>query len=247
MCLACLTKNISRYVSEIEPLPPNIKDKLIKPLSIQGYIRDSNISQFLHPSVKKLDLRDCDISDAALQLISHCRQLKKINVSSCKGEERTSITSEGVTAVAESCAYLLEVSLKKCCNLNDRGVLALALNCPHLQIINLSGCSGITDASLEALGQRCNLLHSVDFSATKVTDDGVIALVSGRCSQTLKEVHMDRCVHLTDEAVEAVLTCCPHINILLFHGCPLITDRSREVLEQLVGQNKLKQVTWTVY
>lgn len=58
---------------------------------------------------------------------------------------------------------------------------------------------------------------------------------------------MGHCVNLTDEAVEAVLTCCPQICILLFHGCPLITDHSREVLEQLVDLNKLKQVMWTVH
>lgn len=34
---------------------------------------------------------------------------------------------------------------------------------------------------------------------------------------------MERCVNLTDTAVEAVLTYCPMIHILLFHGCPLVT------------------------
>ncbi|XP_075066407.1 protein AMN1 homolog isoform X1 [Mixophyes fleayi] len=246
-CLICLSRNISRYESEIEPLPPNLKDKLIKLLCVQGLLTDSNIGQVLHPSVKKLDLRDCDVSDNALRLISQCRQLNKINLNSCKGEERTSITSEGITVVAQSCPHLFEVTLKRCCNLTDVGILALALNCPLLQILNLSGCSRITDHSLEALGQNCPLLHSVDFSATMVTDNGVIALAAGRCSKNLKEVHMDRCVHLKDEAVEAILTCCPNIYILLFHGCPQITDRSRVALEQLVGPNKIKQVTWTVY
>ncbi|XP_053574999.1 protein AMN1 homolog [Bombina bombina] len=246
-CLFCMTKNISRYEADIEPLPPNIKDKLIKLLSMQGYLTDANISQILHPFVKILDLRDCEVSDTALQLISHCKQLKTINLNSFKGEQRTSITSEGIKAVAHSCAHLLEVSLKRCSNLSDVGILALALHCPLLRILNLSGCSSITDASLQALGQNSSLLHSVDFSATRVTDQGVIALVGGRCSQALKEIHMDRCVHLTDTSVDAVLTHCPHIYILLFHGCPLITDRSREALEQLVGPNKIKQVTWTVY
>lgn len=37
---------------------------------------------------------------------------------------------------------------------------------------------------------------------------------------------MERCVNLTDVAVEAVLTCCPKIHIFLFHGCPLITGGS---------------------
>ncbi|XP_053321273.1 protein AMN1 homolog [Spea bombifrons] len=247
LCLLCMTRDISRYESDVGPLPPNLKDKIIKLLSLQGHITDSNISQVLHPSVRKLDLRDCDVSDSALRVISRCKQLKKINLGSCKGEERTSITSEGIQTLAVSCSDLLEVSLKRCCNLSDAGVLALALNCPLLQIVNLGGCSAITDQSLRALGRHCARLHSVDFSATRVTDDGVLALVSGRCSQTLKEIHMDRCVMLTDEAVEAVLTCCPHVYILLFHGCPLVTDRSREALEQLVGPNQIKQVTWTVY
>ncbi|XP_034636080.1 protein AMN1 homolog isoform X3 [Trachemys scripta elegans] len=227
LCLQCLTKNISRYVADIKPLPPNIKDKLIKLMSMQGRITDSNISEVLHPAVETLDLRDCDISDTALLQLCNCKQLKKINLNSCK-ENRLAITSEGVRALALSCPYLREASFKRCCNVSDSGVLALALNCHLLQIVNLGSCSGITDASLHALGQNCRFLHSVDFSSTQ-------------------EIHMERCVTLTDVAVEAVLTCCPEIYILLFHGCPLITDRSREALEQLVGPNKIKQVTWTVY
>ncbi|XP_030071355.1 protein AMN1 homolog isoform X1 [Microcaecilia unicolor] len=246
LCLLCLTSNISRYVEDIKTLPPNIKDKLIKLMSLKGHITDSNIRQILHPAVERLDLRDCDITDNALQQLCECKQLKKINLNSCKGD-RISVTSEGIKAMALSCPYLFEASLKRCCNLTDEGILALALNCRLLQIVNLSGCSGITDVSLNALGQNCKFLHSVDFSATKVTDEGVIALVSGMCSKNLKEIHMGDCEHLTDEAVEAVLTCCPQIHTLLFHGCPLITDHSRENLELLVGPNKIKQVTWTVY
>ncbi|KAM9030012.1 protein AMN1 homolog isoform 2-T3 [Ara ararauna] len=200
----------------------------------------------LHPAVESLDLRDCDISDNALLQLHNCKQLKKINLNSCR-ENRLGITSEGVIALALSCPYLREASFKRCCDITDSGVLALALNCQFLQIVNLGSCSGIMDASLQALGENCKFLHSVDFSSTQVTDDGVVALVSGTCSENLKEIHMERCVSLTDVAVEAVLTCCPKIHIFLFHGCPLITDRSREVLEQLVISNKIKQVTWTVY
>ncbi|NXI52622.1 AMN1 protein, partial [Chloroceryle aenea] len=246
LCLQCLTKNLSRYAADIKSLPPNIKDKLIKLMSRQGQITDSNISEVLHPAVESLDLRDCDISDHALLQLYNCKQLKKINLNSCKGN-RLGITSEGVIALALSCPYLREASFKRCCDITDSGVLALALNCQFLQVVSLGGCLGIMDASLQALGENCKFLHSVDFSSTQVTDDGVVALVSGTCSKSLKEVHMVRCVNLTDVAVEAVLTSCPKIHIFLFHGCPLMTDRSRDVLEQLVLSNKIKQVTWTVY
>ncbi|KAJ1062296.1 hypothetical protein CapIbe_004689 [Capra ibex] len=246
LCLWCFMKNISRYITDIKPLPPNIKDRLIKIMSVQGQITDSNISEILHPEVQTLDLRSCDISDTALLHLCNCRKLKKLNLNSSK-ENRISITSKGIKAVASSCSYLHEASLKRCCNLTDEGVLALALNCRLLKIIDLGGCLGITDVSLQALGENCAFLQCVDFSATQVSDHGVVALVSGPCAEKLEEIHMGHCVNLTDEAVEAVLTCCPQICILLFHGCPLITDHSREVLEQLVGPNKLKQVTWTVY
>ncbi|XP_028913691.1 protein AMN1 homolog isoform X2 [Ornithorhynchus anatinus] len=203
LCLWLLTKNIPRYISDIKPLPPNIKDKLIQIMSFQGQITDSNISEILHPAVESLDLRSCDISDAALMHLGNCRKLKKLHLNSAK-ENRTSITSEGIKAVASSCVYLLETSLKRCSNLTDEGVSALAIHCRFLRILDLGGCPGITDRSLRALGDNCPQLRSVDFSATQ-------------------EIHMGHCVNLTDEAVEAVLTCCPQIHILLFHGCPLIT------------------------
>ena len=67
----------------------------------------------------------------------------------------------GIKAVASSCSYLYEASLKRCCNLTDEGVLALALNCRLLKIIDLGGCLGITDVSLQALGENCAFLQCV--------------------------------------------------------------------------------------
>ncbi|CAD7675704.1 unnamed protein product [Nyctereutes procyonoides] len=199
LCLWCFMKNISRYITDNKPLPPNIKDRLIKIMSTQGQITYSNISEILHPEVQTLDLRSCDISDTALLHLCNCRKLNKLNIR--------------IKAVASSCSYLHEASLKRWCNLTDEGVLALALNCRLLKIIDLGGCLGITDVSFHALGENCPFLQCVDFSAT----------------QKLSLLAVLRYV------------------LLLFHGCPLITDHSREVLEQLVGPNKLKQVTWTVY
>ncbi|XP_017198779.1 protein AMN1 homolog isoform X4 [Oryctolagus cuniculus] len=223
LCLWCFMKNISRYITDIKPLPPNIKDRLIKIMSMQGQITDSNISEILHPEVQTLDLHSCDISDTALLHLCNCRKLKILNLSSSIGN-RISITSEGIKAVASSCSSLHEAFLKRCCKLTDEGVLALALNCRLLKIIDLGGCLSITDASLHALGKNCPFLQCVDFSATQVSDNGVVALVSGPCAKKLEEIHMGHCVNLTDEAVEAVLVSCPQIRILLFHGCPLITE-----------------------
>lgn len=56
--------------------------------------------QVLHPAVESLDLRDCDISDNALLQLYNCKQLKKINLNSCK-ENRLGITSEGMLSLPD--------------------------------------------------------------------------------------------------------------------------------------------------
>ncbi|XP_041072047.1 protein AMN1 homolog isoform X2 [Carcharodon carcharias] len=226
LCIYSLVKSLSRYAADLQSLPPNLKDKLIKIMSAHGTITDENMHQVLHPGLQKLDLSACDITDHGLIMLQICTQLREINLNS--SDYKLSITSEGLKVIASSCPYLSEVCLRRCRNVSDEGIVALAQQCRLLQVVNISGCLGVTDASLQALGKNCKFLYSVDFSATK-------------------EIHMDRCVNLTDEAVESVLIFCPHVFILLFHGCPLITDRSREALQQLACPNQMKQVTWTVY
>ncbi|XP_060695488.1 protein AMN1 homolog [Hemiscyllium ocellatum] len=245
LCIYSLVKSLSRYSDDLQTLPPNLKDKLIKIMSSHGIITDENMHQVLHPGLQKLDLSACDITDHGLIMLQICTQLREINLNS--SDCKLFITSEGLKVIASSCPYLSEVCLRRCRNVSDEGIVALAQQCRLLQVVNISGCLGVTDASLHALGKNCKFLYSVDFSATKVSDAGVIGLVNGVCSHNLKEIHMDRCVNLTDEAVESVLIFCPHVFILLFHGCPLITDRSREALQQLACPNQMKQVTWTVY
>ncbi len=60
----------------------------------------------------------------------------------------------------------------------------------------------------------------------QVTDNGIISLATGVCKQTLCELNMNHCIHLSDEAVEGVVNFCPRIAILLFHGCPCITGKN---------------------
>lgn len=63
-----------------------------------------------------------------------------------------------------------------------------------------------------------------------------------------QEVQLSHCVNISDDSIEALLTCCPRINILIFDGCPNVTDRSRQALEEVMLRGgKMKQLSWTVY
>ncbi|XP_060070166.1 protein AMN1 homolog [Ylistrum balloti] len=247
-CVQCLVCNLSTSMEGIEMLPGNLKDKCLYLMSKRGFVSDTNISKVLHEKLKVLDLSECDVTDTGLQHLSKCPQLKKLDLNSAK-VSRSNISTEGIINVAHTCTQLQTVYLRRCINLTDEAVIALSTSCPQLRLLNIGGCHLLTDKSLLALGQNSHYLKSVNFSKTKVTDNGVIGLVMGSSSKTLKEVHMDGCVNLTDEAVEGVLQFCPQICILLFHGCPKITEQSRQALEQLTIDRAapMKQVTWTIY
>lgn len=247
-CVQAIVANWKAYIDDVGNLPASIKDKCIYLMAKRGLLTDENLHKVLHQQVKTLDLADCDISDNGLQAVCKCTQLRKIDLNANK-ESRTNITSEGVCSLAVSCRHLQTVYLRRCVNLTDVAIETLARSCPQLRLLNLGGCPNLTDSSLQALGENCKFLKSVNVSNTQVTDSGIIKLVSGPCAATLTEVHINGCRGVTDEAVEAVLQFCPQINILLFHGCPNITEQSRQALEDLTisRASPMKQVTWTIY
>ncbi|XP_038058927.1 protein AMN1 homolog [Patiria miniata] len=238
---------LPHHLSDVERLPPHIKNNLLHLMSKRGLVTDVIIDKVINSSTKILDLGECDITDEGLHKLTVCKNLRKLDLNSAK-ESRTMVTSRGLQVVAQSCPLLQVAYLRRCLNVTDAGIIALAQNCRQLMELNIGGCRQITDASLVAVGLSCRMLKSFNFSKSQVTDEGVIALAMGVCKQSLMEVHMDHCIHLTDEAVEAVVQFCPRIAILLFHGCPCITDRSRQALEEIQGQQShIRQVTWTIY
>ncbi|KTF92091.1 hypothetical protein cypCar_00019860 [Cyprinus carpio] len=239
LCAFSVAQRAEEY--EIQMLPAAVKDRLLRIMMSYGTVTDSNISQLVHNGTHTLDLQNCKVSDSALQQI-YCLQLRTILLRGC-----ADITSEGVEVLASRCPYLQVVDLTGCTAVTDSGIQALARHCKGLEVISLRGCTALSDKALLELGENCRMLHSIYFSGTEVTDQAVIGLANGVCSHSLKELQMIRCRNLTDVAVTAVLANCANIRIFNFHGCPLITDRSREALQNFTGPNKIQQVSWTVY
>ncbi|XP_052811039.1 protein AMN1 homolog [Mya arenaria] len=247
-CIQILVINWQSYVDEMVELPPNLKDRFIYLMSKRGLLNDDNLGKVLHSKVRTLDLSDCDLSDRGLQAICQCTHLQKIDLNASK-ESRTNITSDGICQLGQSCHHLQTLYLRRCLNITDVAIETVSRSCPQLRLLNIGGCNNITDRSLQALGQNCKFLKSVNLSNTQITDVGVMQLVSGQCAKTLMEIHINGCQGVTDEAVEAVMQFCPQINILIFHGCPNITEQSRQALEDLTlsRSSPMKQVTWTIY
>ena len=92
-------------------------------------------------------------------------------------------------------------------------------------------------------------LQALNLSHNQITDEGVIMLFSSPAfSKSLKELRMDHCKLITDEAIEIVLDNCKALEVFIIHSCPKTTNRSLHALEQFLSeQTSVKQVTFTAY
>ena len=126
----------------------------------------------------------------------------------------------------------------------------IAKSCKKLKELDLGHCHGITDEGICALKSLKNL-QSLNMSHTNLTDEGVIGLFfeNFNFKVSLKELRLDHCPNITDDAVEVVLeTCQDKLNIFIVHSCPKTTDRSVQALEQFwTNQQSVKQITWTIF
>ena len=63
-----------------------------------------------------------------------------------------------------------------------------------------------------------------------------------------QEFHVAHCTEVSDDSLEAILMLCSQIYILIFHGCPLVTERLRYAMDEVAERGgRLKQVSWTIY
>ena len=102
------------------------------------------------------------------------------------------------------------------------------------------------------IGISMIILHNIDRGGGGGDSrDFVLIILSLSLSLSLflfQELKVSHCLNVSDEGIQSVATNCPHLSILVCHGCPLLTSRSREVVgKEGGGAGQLKQITWTVY
>eukprot|EP00794_Sanderia_malayensis_P012757 gene12757-14066_t len=242
ICNRKVIENADLHLQYIATQPVELKDPLLHLMSKRGLLMDANIAEFLHSDVTELDLSESDISDEGLRKVCVCKSLKKLDLNASKGFKRQ-ISSTGLRHIAEHCKQLQIVFLRRCSLINDEAIAALTKACPLLIQLNLEGCYEVTDASLNSISMHSPKITSLNVSRTKVTDEGLQLLSNGCCAGQLKEIHVGFCPDVTDIGIGMILESCAQLQILIFHGCPQVTDLSRERIQM----HKMKQITWTVY
>jgi Leucine-rich repeat (LRR) protein len=121
----------------------------------------------LCPSILKLDIGDCSVTDRSLVAISE--HLPSLTHLWC--EMNDAVTDDGIEKLVAKCNSIKELSISRCPSITDRSVQSIADHCPALEILNVDNNDRITAVSLEALGNKCRQLEHVYMSGLEVSEE----------------------------------------------------------------------------
>ncbi|ROT70567.1 protein AMN1 homolog [Penaeus vannamei] len=225
-------------------LPLPLKDRLLTKFTKRGSCTDTILSSLLHSHLTSLDLRDCQISGKGLACLDVAKHLQVLHLPQPPIVSDNHFSEYSLIRLGEGKTRLRIITLNGLSGVTDRVVGSLVGGCPFLQELHIPNTT-ITNHALTAIATLTHLV-CLNIARTQVTDIGIQHLVGGGVRHSLQELRVDGCARLTDDSIETLCLCCSRLNILCFHHCPRVSERSRELLGELMAC-KMKQITWTVY
>jgi len=263
LSLESLTKPSSSlaFTEDFTILPPTLKDPLRKVLLKRG-LSGSQLSTLLHTKVTDLDLSDSPMTHELLSALSICENLRKLNLNTSFVYLKRKDSDKDETAAAPPDSNQVAELLSKnphLCTLYMRNLVCMTDSVipslpPSITHLDMGGCVALTDTGVEYLVTHCPRLVSLSLARTKISDTGLAMLGRGEAGKTLKEIRLDGCRAITDQGIGDLLAGISRggssvLEILIFHKCPEVTDRSRQALEEFLmdAGRAVRQLTWTVY
>lgn len=170
--------------------------------------------------------------ESVLALAANCPLLRRVKLS---GVEH--VTDESVSALARSCPLLLEIDLHNCKNITDISVRDLWTYSVQMREMRLSHCVELTDAAFPASPKRDILPPGANpfanpFAAAILQNELPPLRVSQPFDQ-LRMLDLTACSHLTDDAIEGIVSVAPKIRNLVLSKCSQLTDAAVESICKL--------------
>lgn len=259
LSVTSITQGLCPPCEDLAPLPPHLKDSLRVVFVKRGRLTALQLKSLLHPRVRRVDLSDCIITDDHASALTACKGLMQINLNqvnkrSSLQKHRGTIMSatpsqEALQDLFSTARFLKVAYLRGLSGVTDSVVATLSRSSRHLAHLDLGGCGHVGDQGVSSLADNCPALTSLSLARTKVSDVGLADLSQAECRGRLQELRIDSCFNVSDDGVELLLDGLNTLQILIFHGCPGVTERTRLSLEAYLAMNgrAVKQLTWTVY
>lgn len=201
--------------------------------------------------LEEIEFERLDGVDATLfqRLITHCRNISRINLSFCShltdsyfkettvhdarlllSDDQTDASSDSNTSESAQMPTRLVLSnlrhliLNNCSGLTDDGIYSVSQLAPSLTKLHCRGISRLTDESLRFVAQMPHL-EDIDFGLCRLlTDKGVRYLAQSKNRAVLTSVNFYYCRNISDQALIELAGHHPMIQTLNVAGCHLLTD-----------------------
>ena len=217
-------------LTRVLPRCPNL---VALDLSLVGEATDSSVVA-LAASAKRLqgiNLTGCkkltDIS--ILALAANCPLLRRVKLSNVE-----LVTDESIIALARSCPLLLEIDLNNCKNITDLAIRELWLHSIQMREMRLSHCVELTDAAFPTPPRRDIVAPGGNpFPSAPLPTNELPALRVPQSFEQLRMLDLTACAHLTDDAVEGIVSVAPKIRNLVLAKCSQLTDNAVESICKL--------------
>jgi F-box/leucine-rich repeat protein 16 len=118
---------------------------------------------------------------------------------------------------------LRTLHLESCWEIGNQGILSIAHGLPNLTVLSLSGCSKVTDDAIEVIAEQLRHLTSLNLSWCARITDASLEYIACDLADSLKELILDRCVHVTDIGLGYAATM-GKLTTLSLRWCPQIRD-----------------------
>ncbi|VDQ05303.1 unnamed protein product [Trichobilharzia regenti] len=140
--------------------------------------------------------------------------LKSLDISSC-----LNLTDVSLSSVCTYSPYLETFVASWCRGFTDSGIRNFLFSLKHLKSVNLYGSVLLSVPSIAPQ------LHVLDISRSSA-DDKTIEVLTTKLSNTLRELFVSGCEHLTDQALSSILTNIPFLRTLDISFCPYISPKA---------------------
>eukprot|EP00088_Acartia_fossae_P041421 TRINITY_DN4334_c0_g1_i1.p1 TRINITY_DN4334_c0_g1~~TRINITY_DN4334_c0_g1_i1.p1 ORF type:complete len:269 (-),score=19.98 TRINITY_DN4334_c0_g1_i1:714-1520(-) len=259
LSISSLVKNPNLCIPEhLAPLPPHIKDKIRRSLRCR-HLSPDLLQALLHKNVTDLDLEDLEITDSHLEVVSKYKNYRKLNLNQTKKPSFKAIEKENETPppcessicqVLQGCRYLHTLFMAGWQSVTLEVMTTLVTSCPHIRFLDLGHCRpGLDDRMAAKVGELSRLESLSVTGSTAITDVGLSNIGASQAAATIKELRINKCREITDEGIEMLLMGLEALEILIFNGCPKVTDESRLALDRYLREHRVnvRQLSWTVY
>ncbi|CAG8490122.1 39054_t:CDS:2 [Gigaspora margarita] len=192
-------------------------------------IDDKILCGIANQNLKYLSLGSSDISDNSLNKIADsCSNLEYLSLECDKN-----ITNISMIKIAHSCPKLQYLSLLHC-GITDETLKAIAYFCPELQHLRLISCEGISDMGVCVIATSCRNIIDLSLEGCAVSDISVKKIAQSSRSCPRLEVLLLLNCFITDISIHEIIRSCKNLRSLDLKKCDSVTD---EAIDALMSSN----------